>query len=62
MSDPILLRARDLAIAAMKASNCNQRNIDCVDRGDWDTGNAVTRWLPQAEAEALRNRMEAEGE
>ena len=44
MIDPILIRARILTEAAR--------------RGDYDRGTYITRWLPQAEAELLREREE----
>lgn len=58
MTNPILHRARALAAADFEANNCNRILSEAAKRGDYDRGTYVTRWLPQAEAELLREREE----
>ena len=62
MIDPILIRARELCAEHLQGRQSSPELIERALRGDYDTGSYVTRWIPQAEAEALRNRAEAEGE
>ena len=62
MIDPILIRARELAVEWFEANNCNRILTEAARRGDYDTGTYITRWLPQAEAELLREREEVSDE
>ncbi|MGE8143088.1 hypothetical protein ACQKOE_14020 [Novosphingobium sp. NPDC080210] len=51
----IMARARELAIAHFKPSLVRERAFR---NGAYDQGTDVTRFIPQAEAELIRDRQE----
>lgn len=59
MSDPITIRARELA-ANSKLWGRHPHNA--IMTGQWDNGAVVRSFMQQAEQEVLRNRQEAEDE
>lgn len=62
MTDLILATARKLAVADLTARGWSADRIRNTAEGWYDTGSLVTRWIPEATAEVLRNRQEAEPE
>lgn len=51
----VIERARELAIAHFKTSAIRERAFR---NGAYDNGTDVTRFIPQAEAELIRDRQE----
>lgn len=56
MTDPILAKARELAVENMQPGVVVERAIL---NGSYDKGTLITRWLPEAERIVLANREEA---
>lgn len=59
MSDPIMQKARKLAVENMRPGVVVERAIL---NGAYDRGTMVTRWLSEAERLVLANREEANDE
>ena len=55
MTDPIIKEARKRAADWLRENNCNSILIAAAERGDYDGGTYVTRWIP----DVLRDRKEA---
>jgi len=56
MTDPIIQRARELAIENRQPGVVVER---AVRNGAFDNGSYVKDWIPQAERDVLANREEA---
>ena len=56
MTDPILAKARELAVQNMRPGVVVERAIL---NGSYDKGTLITRWLSEAERVVLANREEA---
>lgn len=59
MSDPIMIRARELAA---NSRLWGRHPHNAIMTGQWDAGSIVQGFVQQAEQEVLKNRQEADDE